>query len=70
MSDMQVEMDIPRTTEFVRETLTLANAIHEYVPRVIELAATKWNFPPYRALRKLTGKKHFTRYQETIAANG
>ena len=71
VSEMLIDIDVrvsPSSDELVRKTI--CEAIHEFDHDVLNLAPYKWLNPIYRILRKITGKKHFTSYQKTIAANG
>ena len=73
VSDMQIEMDFrksPGSSEFLRRSVTISEAIHEFDDSIIELAGSKWLNPIYQAIRSVTGIKNLTSYQATIAANG
>ena len=73
VSDMPIEIDCLEKvggSKFVRKTLTLSEAIQENDRQVIGSAPYKWLNPIYKAARKLTGIKNFTKFQQTIADNG
>jgi cytochrome P450 len=74
VSEMKIEMDYRKngrkSTEFVRKTVTLPEAMHEADDAAVEQTVFKAFNPLYRCARWLTGIKNFTRYQATLAANG
>ena len=66
VSDMKIEMNYRKngrgSKDFVRESLTLSEAIHEFDSAMFEAAAFKDLNPLYRVARKLTGRKVYTKW--------
>ena len=70
---MKVEIDVLVTksgTEFVRKNLSIQEALHEIDFALMGELIFKWMNPLYKGLRRLTGIKNFTKYQQTLAENG
>lgn len=70
---MKIEIDYVNPEKdpvFIRRTVGLAEAIHEFDDQCIKQVALKQFNPVYRIARKLTGIKNFTKYQKVLAGNG
>ena len=67
---MDFRKDGRGSTSFIRKSAALPEALHEFNASVVEVGLTKTYNPLYRILRKLTGKKTFTKYQQTLTDNG
>lgn len=64
--EMQMEIDFrnknPGGPDFIRRTVSLAEAIHEFDDQCLSALPSKQFNPLYNIARKLTGIKRFTKY--------
>ena len=56
--------------QIVERTVPLAIAMRDFRQQAQEVAVYKSFNPVYRAARKLTGIKNFTKWHETVSRNG
>jgi cytochrome P450 len=73
VSTMQIDYDFVNPTQnptFIRKSVDLATAIHEFNDQCVEEIFMKQFNPLYKVARKVTGIHNFTKFQQTIADNG